>query len=239
MEKLQVMIIEDDFRIANIHKEMIESNASCQVVNSSRTAKEALAYLEQVHTVPHIILLDVYIPDVTGLELLKTLKQTYPQIAIIIASAANDIETFRSARLIGVFDYMTKPIDQARLQYAFQRLLEFLTYSASELTQKEIDRMLWHTTDEQKKDSTKEDASYLPKGIDLLTLGEVQSFLAAYDQKEVTAQTLGELLGISRATARRYLEYLVGIEWMDASLHYGQVGRPQRIYTLRKQYEHN
>lgn len=239
MKKFNVMIIEDDFRIANIHKEMVESNQSCDVVNSSRTSEEALAYLELNNLLVDIILLDVYIPDVKGLNLLKNLKQNYPFISVIIASAANDIETFRSAKRLGVFDYLIKPIEKERLETAFQRLINVMTYTNAELTQKEIDHLLWNIEAVKTNHSNKSDSTNLPKGIDSLTLAEVQSFLSTYTEKDITAQTLADLLGISRATARRYLEYLVGVEWIDASLNYGQVGRPQRIYTIREQYEQN
>lgn len=230
------MIIEDDFRIANIHKEMVENNQACEVINSSRTSEEALHYLDEVNNLVDIILLDIYIPDVKELELLKKIKQKQPFISVIIASAANDIETVRATKQLGVFDYLLKPIDKTRLETAFQRLINLLTYPNAELTQTEIDHLLGDFQNETAHHSREQN---LPKGIDSLTLAEVQSFLDTYTQKDITAQILADLLGISRATARRYLEYLVGIEWIDASLNYGQVGRPQRIYTIREQYEQN
>src|SRR5690625_755806 len=121
MEKVDVVIIEDDFRIARIHQEMVEQNKILRVVQTCFTAKEALVYLAEAEALPTVILLDMYIPDVEGFELLETLKRKYPYIAIIIASAADDMETFQRAKLLGVFDYMIKPIDQTRLQQAFQK----------------------------------------------------------------------------------------------------------------------
>lgn len=235
MKKMNVMVIEDDFRIANIHKEMIESNENCKVINSSRTGAEAINYLTSSSSSVDVILLDIYIPDVSGLELLEKIKQTYPFISVIIASAANDSETFISAKRLGVFDYLIKPIEIDRLNLAFERFSNLINYEKNELTQKEIDSLLWSNFHSRKSSLTTD----LPKGIDSLTLGEIQSFFNASLEKEVTAQALAELLGISRATARRYLEYLVGIEWLDASLNYGQVGRPQRIYTFREHNELN
>lgn len=236
MKTFNVMIIEDDFRIANIHKEMVEINPACKVVNSSRTSEEALSYLKQDTPLVDIILLDIYIPDVTGMELLQKLKQTYPFISIIIASAANDTKTFQSAKRLGVFDYLVKPIKKERLETAFKQLINLLTYPDDELNQTDIDHLLWNIDAIKDNHSHK---THLPKGIDTLTLTEIQSFLSHYHKKDITAQTLANLLGISRATARRYLEYLVGIDWLNASLNYGQVGRPQRIYSIREQYEHN
>lgn len=239
MKKFNVMIIEDDFRIANIHKEMVENNQACEVINSSRTSEEALLYLEEMNNSVDIILLDIYIPDVKELDLLKKIKRKYPFISVIIASAANDIGTIRAAKQLGIFDYLLKPIEKKRLETAFQRLINLLTYPNAELTQHDIDRLLGDFPNVSPHHSKEQSSSNLPKGIDSLTLAEVQSFLNTYNQKNVTAQILADLLGISRATARRYLEYLVGIDWIEASLNYGQVGRPQRIYTIREQYEQN
>lgn len=239
MKKINVMVIEDDFRIANIHKEMIESHKYYKVINSSRTAEEALNYLEIASLSVDLILLDIYIPDVTGLELLQKIKQDYPFISIIIASAANDRQTFISAKRLGVFDYLIKPIEIDRLNLAFERFYNVMTYEHDELNQKEIDNLLWQNTQQLSDYTINYDAKSLPKGIDSLTLNKIQSFFNSFKGTDVTAQTLAEEIGISRATARRYLEYLIGIDWLEASLSYGQIGRPQRIYKLHEQNEQN
>ena len=79
----------------------------------------------------------------------------------------------------------------------------------------------------------------LPKGIDHLTLEEIKTFLNNYSNDYVTAQILVDEIGVSRSTARRYLEYLDVLNIVQATLHYGQVGRPQRMYLLRGQNEQN
>lgn len=239
MRKIEVMIIEDDFRIAKIHQEMIEQNSTFNVVQRCLTAKDALAFLAKVDRLPSVILLDMYIPDVQGLELLETLKRTYPYIAIIIASAADDIETFRQAKLLGVFDYMIKPIEQERLQESFQKYVDLINYKTTTITQEEIDLYFRQVTSSIKRIKEQEVATTLPKGIDTLTLEKIKIFLEKYDDTAITAQTLGEMIGISRSTARRYLEYLGKLGIVTATLHYGQVGRPQRIYKMDEQYEQN
>lgn len=239
MGKFNVVIIEDDFRIARIHEEMIEQNDSFRVVQNCLTAKEALEYLAEVEQLPHVILLDMYIPDVKGFDLLETLKGKYPYIAIIIASAADDMETFERAKLIGVFDYMTKPIEQKRLQLAFQKYAQFMAFEAEAITQVELDAFFGQGTFVETSTVTKTAKDTLPKGIDTLTLEKIRSFLMTYHDTEITAHTLGDVIGISRSTARRYLEYLGRLEIVSPTLHYGQVGRPQRIYIIREQYEQN
>lgn len=239
MEKMQVVIIEDDFRIAGIHQEVIEQNHAFQVVKSCLTAKEALTYLSEVERLPHIILLDMYIPDVKGFDLLEMLKRKFPYIAIMIASAADDIETFQRAKLIGVFDYMTKPIEQERLLLAFEKYNQFISFEKEAITQAELDTFFDQGYLAKTSTVTKTAKDILPKGIDTLTLEKIKSFLMTYHENEITAQSLGEAIGISRSTARRYLEYLGRLEIVSPTLHYGQVGRPQRIYIIREQYEQN
>ena len=164
------------------------------------------------------------------------MRKTYPYIAIIIASAANDRQTIQRAKLIGVFDYIVKPIEQNRLQAAFSVFKDFLEIKEETLCQNDINTFFHQ---EQTKIAALDhsgDQPLLPKGIDSLTLEEVKSFLTSFHETEITAQVLGEHIGIGRSTARRYLEYLVTLDFAEASLNYGQIGRPQRIYSLR---EHN
>lgn len=227
-----VMIVEDDFRIANIHQEVIEQLPFCTVVQQCLTAKETLTYLQQTTHLPHIILLDIFIPDVAGLSLLEKIKKTYPYITIIIASAANDFETIQAARRIGVFDYIIKPIEQKRLQLSFHRYNDAIPTKTAYFSQPETDVIFGWGQNEAIENATDTGVSFLPKGIDSLTLEDIRRFLDQYETTTITALTLATSFGISRSTARRYLEYLVTLEVVQASLHYGQVGRPQRIYTI-------
>src|SRR5699024_4329362 len=171
----------------------------------------------------HIILLDMYIPDVKGFDLLEMLKRKFPYIAIMIASAADDIETFQRAKLIGVFDYMTKPIEQERLLLAFEKYNQFISFEKEAITQAELDTFFDQGYLAKTSTVTKTAKDILPKGIDTLTLEKIKSFLMTYHENEITAQSLGEAIGISRSTARRYLEYLGRLEIVSPTLHYGQV----------------
>lgn len=238
MRKIDVVVIEDDFRIARIHKEMIEQHPEFRVVQCCLTAKEALTYLREAEKLPSIILLDMFIPDVEGYDLLEAIKGKYPYISIIIASAAVDVETIQRSKMIGVFDYMIKPIEQARLQSAFDSYSKIISLEQDAMNQMEIDAIFSNGRIGKTVTNAGEDI-LLPKGIDILTLDKIKAFLISYDKTEITAQALGEIIGISRSTARRYLEYLGRLEIVTATLHYGQVGRPQRIYKIREQYEQN
>jgi two-component system CitB family response regulator len=70
----------------------------------------------------------------------------------------------------------------------------------------------------------------LPKGVDELTLNKVLDVISQQSQA-LSAEQIGNDIGASRTTARRYLEYLVGINKIKVQIHYGSVGRPERLYA--------
>lgn len=76
----------------------------------------------------------------------------------------------------------------------------------------------------------------LPTGINSLTLDKVKT-LMALENSGITAEELGEKMGASRTTARRYVEYLVTTGECRAELAYGIIGRPERKYYPAKQAE--
>ena len=234
---VNVLIIEDDFKIAHIHKEMVEQLPFCHVLHTSLHAKDAMEFLETSLILPDIILLDMYIPDVQGLELVENLRKQYPYCNIIIASAANDTKTIKAAKQLGVFDFMIKPIDKERLQASFRNFKKEVDLQEQEWTQAQLD-ILFHAEKLDEENQTKKQGE-LPKGIDELTLEKILTFLPSLEEEYITAQLLTEKIGVSRSTARRYLEYLDAIQVVEATVHYGQVGRPQRMYILREQYEQN
>lgn len=71
---------------------------------------------------------------------------------------------------------------------------------------------------------------YAPKGIDPLTLIKIRKYVSNVGQEGITAEMLSVEVGVSRSTARRYLEYLISEKTVYAELIYGNVGRPERRY---------
>lgn len=96
-QNIEVFIIEDDFRIAEIHKKYIEQIPGFLVVGTAKTGEEALAFLAETKKYPSLIVLDVYIPDTEHLELFWQLKRLYCEIDIMIISAANEVTTISQA----------------------------------------------------------------------------------------------------------------------------------------------
>lgn len=226
---IRVVIVEDDFRVAKINRQLIEQITGYEVVSEQRTASETIAFLRQSEVLPDLILLDVYIPDSPGLDLFWRLRREFPTIDIMLLTAAKETNTVQEALHGGVLDYLIKPVETERFAESFRRYRssKVLLSSKSELSQEDLDRILFGI-EMQQAPSLSTDG--LPKGIDRLTLERIENVLLQCSTEGITAAHAGEAAGVSRSTARRYLEYLVFAEKVKAQLHYGDVGRPERTY---------
>ncbi|MFC0561155.1 response regulator [Halalkalibacter alkalisediminis] len=224
----QVLVVEDDFRLAGINQEFIEELPYFKVVNVCMTGKETLQFLENSDK-PDLIFLDMYIPDVKGLELLWTIRTLYKDIDIIMVTAAKEVETIQEAIRGGVFDYLVKPLEKNRVHYSLQRYQQkqSMFEEKKEFTQKEIDLL---QTDLKSNTLNQIMAEGLPKGVNPHTLGKVKRLLEDHKETGLTALEGAEYLGASRSTTRRYFEYFISVGTAKAEMIYGDVGRPERRY---------
>ena len=228
---IEVLIVEDDPRIAEINRRFTEKAEGFSVVGIARTGEEAVAWLEVME--PRLVLLDIYLPDMRGTELVRRIRGEGRDTDIIMITAAGETEIVQEAIRGGVIDFIVKPIQMERFLQtleSYRRRMERLKTSGT-LTQQEIDR-LWNR--ETRGISPRPAAiREVPKGIDPLTLEKVKSVLRASPPPGMTAEETGRAIGASRSTARRYLEYLVSVDEAFADVSYGSVGRPERRYVLK------
>ncbi|WP_066308126.1 response regulator [Bacillus sp. FJAT-29814] len=228
---IEVLIIEDDLRIAEIQKRFLEQIEGFQTVGIAASYHEAKNFIELLQ--PDLLLLDMYFPDMNGLDLLKEAKQQPKQMDVIMITAAKEIQSVQEAISIGVFDYIIKPVVFERFKKSLQRYQEFhsrlveLEKENMYVTQQQVDKLL-----RKEIEGGGSNKPYLPKGIDPLTLDKVIEVLEKV-RPGLTAELVAKELGVSRTTARRYLEHLVSEEKIDADLSYGTVGRPERVYIVR------
>ncbi|ADC49935.1 two-component response regulator [Alkalihalophilus pseudofirmus OF4] len=230
-----VLIVEDDFRVAEITKGFVEKVDGFNVIGLCKTGAETESFLFNLNeTTPDLILLDVYIPDVNGLDLFWKIRENLHQVDIVMITAAKEVYTIEEALRGGIFDYIVKPVDFNR----FKRTLDTFKdqrgslSSKEKLNQEEIDLLTRAQSPSQSAALVEQEQ--LPKGIDSITLDKVKNILSLHSDTGITASSLGEAVGISRSTARRYLEYLVSISEARAELSYGDVGRPERLYISNK-----
>ena len=173
---------------------------------------------------PDLLLMDVYLPDGTGLEILNTLRTNNQTCDVILITAARDVDTLQQAMRGGVVDYLLKPVMFPRLEAALQKYISQRQQLdvAESLDQNLVDKML------QSSVSAENTPQRLPKGIDGVTLDKIRGLFGG--EVMFTADEAGEKIGASRTTARRYLEYLISSGELEADLNYGTVGRPERCY---------
>ncbi|WP_282936909.1 response regulator [Paenibacillus sp. RC67] len=229
---VEVLIVEDDLRIAEINRRFIEKVEGFQVVGIATDEPQAKEQLDILQ--PHLVLLDIYLPGSSGLDILQYIRQHYRDTDVVMITAAKEVDSIREAVRSGAFDYIMKPLIFDRLQETLLRYLEFhrelnrMNENGS-ISQSDVDRLLSGTA---KKDTGLE-VSFLPKGIDKLTLVKVtQTISRAPDG--LTADQIAKMIGVSRSTGRRYLEHLVSLGGVYADLSYGVVGRPERVYRQKK-----
>lgn len=219
--KTRVMIIEDDMAIAQLHHKYLEQIADFAVIGIATTQAEAELQLSILE--PDLVLLDVYLPDGSGLEILNKIRGNNRHCDVILITAARDVETLQNAMRGGVVDYLLKPVMFPRLESALKKyhLQRQQLGNVSDLNQGLVDQMLQVSAQQPS-------TNRLPKGIDGVTLDKIRALFQAGDC--YTADEAGEKIGASRTTARRYLEYLISSGELQADLNYGTVGRPERSY---------
>lgn len=225
MQKIRAVIAEDDFRVADIHEKFLKNFDEIEVVGKAVNAKKTLRILEQKS--PDLLLLDVYMPDQLGTDLLPDIRKKFPNVDIIMITAATDKEQLEKALHYGVENYLIKPVEMKRFNQVIEEYLKkvHLMKSKQEIDQDFVDLIL-------KKGSSvleSNDGQILPKGVDEITLAKVIEVLEASDIGLSAEQVSGQI-GASRTTARRYLEYLISVKKCKAEVVYGVVGRPERRY---------
>lgn len=220
---IEVLIVDDDFMVAKIHKGFVERTAGFEVVGVAHAGAEALALAERLQ--PDLVLLDVYLPDTSGLDLLQGLREAAPELDVLVISAAREAETVRRALRGGIVHYLMKPFSyddlRERLEH-YQQTYGSLATSRTETDQADVDRVFGMSRADVR----------LPKGFSAETLRLVEEQLrnAATD---LSAAQMAALLGLSRVSARRYLEHLSDTNKAEVRLRYGEVGRPERRYAWR------
>ncbi|MDE0641457.1 response regulator [Bacillus sp. CNPSo 3703] len=230
---IKVLIAEDDFRIAAIHESYIQKVQGFQVAGKAKSAKDLWEALQKEQV--DLILLDVYMPDELGTNLLPLLRERHPELDVIIITAATETMLLRDALHYGVVHYLIKPVTAQKFTQVLTEYKEKreLINSKEEVNQTMIDLFFGQIQEE----SQQKDERDLPTGINSLTLDKVKTFMAA-EMNGITAEELGEKMGASRTTARRYVEYLVTTGECRAELAYGIIGRPERkYYPAKKQTE--
>jgi response regulator of citrate/malate metabolism len=223
-----VLIVDDDFMVAKVHAGFVGTLDGFEVVGTASSGAVALEEVARLR--PDLVLLDVYLPDMTGLDVLRRLRSTGSSVDVIVISAARDVETIRSALHGGVLHYLVKPFDRRTFE---ARLRDYAALSGElgalkQAGQDDVDRMFAVARGGASQ------VPITPKGITPETLELVRQALGEAGAEGLSATECSERTGLARVSARRYLEQLVAQQEADVRQRYGTAGRPERRFTLRQ-----
>jgi response regulator of citrate/malate metabolism len=219
---IKVLVVEDDPVAADAHKLYVQRVAGFEVSGVAHTGAEAMRFVEQ-HPID-LLLLDLYLPDVHGLQICRALRAANHAIDVIAVTSARDLQMVKAAVSAGVVQYLLKPFTFATLRDKLERYALFRDTVTGEASgQEEVDRALATLRGT--------DGIGLPKGMSADTLDSVIAALRETPDG-LSAVGAASAVGISRVTARRYLEHLADTGTAVRRPQYGQVGRPELFYRL-------
>jgi response regulator of citrate/malate metabolism len=218
---MRVLVVDDDFMVARVHSGYVARIPGCEVVGVAHTAADAVRLAGELR--PDLVLLDVYLPDRSGLEVLRELRTGSPDDPfVLVITAADDPGTVTAALHGGATHYLVKPFDAAALREHVERVARVRGRLAGlkRAGQEDIDSVFGgrHGV-----------TTRLPKGLTAPTAQLVERVLRAHDG-DLSAAECAELTELSRVSARRYLEHFVTTGTAEVRLRYGGTGRPERRY---------
>ena len=226
-DELTVLVVDDDFRVASVHVDFVNAASGFRVVGEAHTAAEALSQSAALH--PDLVLMDIYLPDEDGLEVIRKLLAEPLPPAVIVISAANDLATVRRAVQLGALYYLVKPFGFAELAdrlAAFRKAQTDLAEFPAEATQQDIDRFfeLLRSAPAAQTESLRRLAPTLQAVFDTV----------AGSAGSISASDVAAAIGVSRATAQRALTQLEQSDVLRLELRYGATGRPEHRYAVRR-----
>lgn len=220
-EQMSVLIVDDDFRVADIHRGFVEEAGGFVVAGTAQSAEMAIELATELK--PSLVLLDIYLPDGSGTEVLRRLRDELA-VDCFILTAARDLATVKRCLDLGALHYLVKPFTKQEL---IDRLVEYRRWRDSlstddELDQPRIDQIFY---------GRGRPHSALPKGLSGETMELVVSALAGVDDP-LGAEDVAQLTGISRVSVRRYLRHLADSGQAVLVQDYGTPGRPRHRFKL-------
>jgi response regulator of citrate/malate metabolism len=219
-----VLIVDDDFMVAEIHRRFVEQADGFRAVGVARTGAEALTAARELK--PDLLLLDVYLPDMTGLDVLQRLRSEGDRVGVIMITAARELDTVSAALDGGAADYLIKPFEFGQLQ---AKLVAFATRADALDSDRGADQSLIDSLFGGPAAAGPQEL--LPKGLGAETGRLVLA--AVRHGGELSSTECAEVVGISRVSARRYLEHYLGTGALEIRLQYG-AGRPERRYRIAR-----
>ncbi|MFF3349353.1 response regulator [Streptomyces sp. NPDC002779] len=220
---IEVLVVDDDTRVARVNAAYVEKVPGFHVAGEAHSAAEALRRVEELPRVD-LVLMDHYLPDETGLSVVREMRRRGHRADVIMVTAARDVSTVQEAMRHGALQYLVKPFAFAGLRTKLEAYAELRRTldGGGEAEQAEVDRIFGALS------APSEPA--LPKGHSPTTADVVRRCLIGAEGP-LSAQEIAERTGISRQTAQRYLKLLERTGRARLTLKYGDAGRPEHRYV--------
>lgn len=222
----QTVIVEDDPTISLLHRTFLARDNRFTLARAFPNGYEALEWLR--HHTADLIILDVYMPRMTGLDLLRALRAEGIGIDAIMVTAANDSKTVDALLKLGVTDYLVKPFAASRFQQALDTFCQHReAVSHDSISQQELDALFPSAVAPA---AAAAPAAPIPKGMQARTLDRIRECLHQIPKTGATCETIADCSGFSTVTVRRYLTYLVDQGEAVTLVNYDTGGRPCILY---------
>ena len=215
-EDFRVLIVDDDFHVAKLHAAYVDSVAGFLALSPVGSGAQALQAIHSLR--PDLVLLDVYLPDASGLDLLHQLD-----VDSMILSAASDTRSLRTAFRRGALAYLLKPFTADSLS---QQLRAYARYRRILAQPGTIDQ---DTVERARRALIAGDAGPSARPRSATEAAVLESLVPG---EQYSASEVAGRVGVSRATAQRYLSSLADDGAVDIQLRYGTTGRPEHRYGL-------
>lgn len=220
----QVIIVEDDPMVASINQRYVELNRYLKVAGIFSNGQDALRYLEKAPA--DLAIMDLYMPVMNGLDLLREIRRRGLTLDVIMVTAANEARQIKQLLSLGVIDHLVKPFEYVRFNHALARFIEHQELlKEPHFSQERLDALLGAC---QIPETDR--AASLDKGLQEGTLNTILRFMKAHPREPLTSKQIAEAVHLSRVTIRRYMDYLVEKKEIVTDIDYTTGGRPSIIY---------
>ena len=221
-EDIGVLIVEDEPIAANAHRTYLERVPGFVVRGVAHDGAGAIRQLGDPSSGIDLVLLDMHLPDMHGLDVVRAMRTAGHRADVIAVTSARDLEVVRAAVSQGVVQYLLKPFTFAAIRDKLERYSAYKHHAGDFASgQHEVDRVLAALRGNQ--------SSSLPKGMSPQSLDAVVAVMRPSDDG-LSAGEVAETVGASRVTARRYLEHLAESGLVIRRSRYGRAGRPEVEY---------
>jgi len=226
MDKIKVLIVEDDPMVMEIHRNYIMSVEDFSIIGTAFNGKDALDIIKTA--TPDLVILDIFMPKLDGVNTLHKIRKQNSDIDVIVVTASREPETVEKIMRFGAFDYIIKPFSFERISSALESYKRFkgrISDRKQDLTQEDVDGLI-------NRSRYRYSVSPLPKGLNIESMEKVIDVLKN-SKKALSTDDVSSLTGFSRVTAWRYLEFLLSSGAVKVKyIPHPSAGRPSKKYSF-------